>query len=62
MLRDLAVVGGILVTLGLLIVLGAWGGLDERMPLQVLPKRLAVYPIAVGAGLLLIAGVAAAFP
>jgi hypothetical protein len=59
---NMVVIGGLLIATGLLLVLGAWGGLDERMPTQVPPRRLAVYPIAAGLALLLIAVVASAFP
>lgn len=61
-LRVLAAAGGLLVALGLLLVVGAWGGLDERMPTQVPPRRLAACPIVAGLALLVIAAVAAAFP
>ena len=60
MLRELTVLGGALVGVGLLIVV-AGRDIDD-MPTQVVPRRLAVYPIAAGLALLLIAAVTAAFP
>lgn len=55
-------VGGVLVTAGLVMVFVAWGGMDERMPTQVPPRRLARYPISVGALLLVVAAVALMVP
>jgi hypothetical protein len=60
--RGMVVAGGLLVAVGLLNVLAAWGGLDERMRTQVVPRRVAAYLIAAGVALLLIAMVASAFP
>ena len=56
------VVGGVLVAAGLVMILMAWGGMDERMPTQVPPRRLALYPIAAGALLLAIAAVGLVVP
>jgi hypothetical protein len=55
-------VGGVLVTAGLVMILMAWGGMDERMPTQVPPRRLARYPIAAGALLLVVAAVGLILP
>ena len=55
-------VGGVLVAVGLLIIGMAWGGMDERMPSQVPPRRLARYPIAFGALLLVVAAVGLIVP
>jgi multisubunit Na+/H+ antiporter MnhB subunit len=55
-------VGGVLVTAGLVMILMAWGGMDERMPTQVPPRRLARYPIAAGALLLVVAAVGLIVP
>jgi multisubunit Na+/H+ antiporter MnhB subunit len=55
-------VGGVLVAAGLVMVLMAWGGMDERMPTQVPPRRLARYPIAAGALLLVVAAVGLIVP
>jgi hypothetical protein len=43
-------------------ILMAWGGMDERMPTQVPPRRLARYPIAAGALLLVVAAVGLIVP
>jgi hypothetical protein len=56
------VVGGVLVVAGLVIILMAWGGADERMPTQVPPRRLARYPLAGGAVLLVVAAVGLMVP
>jgi hypothetical protein len=37
-------VGGVLVAAGLVLILMAWNGTDERMPTQVPPRRLAPLP------------------
>ena len=55
-------VGGVLVAAGLVMVLMAWGGMDERMPTQVAPRRLARYPIAAGALLWVVAAVGLIVP
>lgn len=55
-------VGGLLVAAGLVMILTAWGGMDERMPSQVPPRRLARYPIAAGALLLVVAAVGLIVP
>jgi hypothetical protein len=55
-------VGGVLVMAGIVMVFLAWGGMDERMPNQVPPRRLARYPISVGALLLAVAAVALMVP
>ena len=60
--RGMVVAGGLLVAVGVLNVLAAWGGLDEGVPTQVVPRRVAVYLIAAGVALLLIAAVASVFP
>ena len=52
-----AVVGGVLVVAGLVMSVMAWGGMDERMPMQVPPRRFARYPIAAGTLLLVVAAV-----
>jgi hypothetical protein len=56
------VVGGSLVASGLLMILMAWGGMDERRPTQVPPRRLARYPIAAGGLLLVVAAVGLIVP
>jgi hypothetical protein len=56
------VVGGVLVAAGVLVILMAWGGLHERMPTQVPPRRLARYPIAAGTLLLAVAVVSLIIP
>jgi multisubunit Na+/H+ antiporter MnhB subunit len=55
-------VGGVLVAAGLVMTLMAWGGMDERMPIQVPPRRLARYPVAAGALLLVVAAVGLIVP
>jgi hypothetical protein len=60
--KAVGVVGGVLVAAGILMILMAWGGMDERMPTQVPPRRLAGYPIAAGALLLVIAAVGLVVP
>ena len=55
-------VGIVLVTAGLVMILMAWGGMDERMPTQVPPKRLARYPLAAGTLLLAVAAVGLIVP
>jgi hypothetical protein len=55
-------VGIVLVTAGLVMILMAWGGMDERMPTQVAPKRLARYPLAAGTLLLVVAAVGLIVP
>jgi hypothetical protein len=55
-------VGGVLVAAGLLMILMAWGGMDERMPTQVPPRRFARYPIAAGTLLLGVAAVSLFIP
>ena len=55
-------VGGVLVAMGLVVILMAWGGMDDRMPTQVPPRRLARYPIAAGALLLVVAAVGLIVP
>jgi hypothetical protein len=54
--------GLILVISGVVVLAGASGDLDRRMPNQVLPRRLAVYPLAAGVGLSIVAGVGLLFP
>jgi hypothetical protein len=44
----LLTVGGLLVALSAVIVLADSGHLSARMPTQVMPRRYAVYPLAVG--------------
>jgi hypothetical protein len=51
------VVGGVLVAGGIVMILRAWGGMDERMPTQVPPRRFACYPIAAGTLSLVVAAV-----
>jgi len=60
--RAVAVVGGVLVAAGVLMVLMAWDGMDERMPTQVPPWRFAGYPIVAGALLLVVAAVGLTVP
>jgi hypothetical protein len=55
-------VGIVLVTAGLVMILMASGGMDERMPTQVPPKRLARYPLAAGTLLLAVAAVGLIVP
>jgi hypothetical protein len=62
MFEAVGFVGGVLVTAGLVMILMAWGGMDERMPTQVPPRRLARYPIAAGALLLVVAAVGLMVP
>jgi hypothetical protein len=54
--------GLILVISRVVVLAGASGDLDRRMPNQVLPRHLAVYPLAAGVGLLIVAGVGLLFP
>jgi hypothetical protein len=56
------VVGGVLVVAGLLVILMGWGGLDERMPTQVPPRRFGGFAFAAGALLLAVAAVGLAVP
>jgi hypothetical protein len=60
--RAVAVVGGVLVAAGVLMILAAWGGMDERLPTQVPHRRFAGYPIAAGALLLVVAAVRLTVP
>jgi hypothetical protein len=62
MFEAVGFIGGVLVTAGLVMILIAWGGTDERMPTQVPPRRLARYPIAAGALLLVVAAVRLVVP
>ena len=43
-------------------ILMGWGGMDERMPTQVPPRRPARYPIAAGSLLLVVAAVGLIVP
>lgn len=56
------VVGAILLVAGLVVMLMGWGGMDERMPTQVPPRRFAGYAFAAGALLLVVAAVGLAVP
>ena len=58
----LGVVGGILVVAGLLVALMGWGGMHERMPTQVPPRRFAGYALVAGAVLVTVAAVGLAVP
>lgn len=58
----LGVVGGILVTAGVLVVLMGWGGMHDRMPTQVPPRRFAGYALVAGALLVAVAVVGLAVP
>ena len=62
LLRAMAMVGTVLVVTGVVLVLMAWDGLDQRLPLQVPPRRLARYPLVAGAMLLALAGAGYLFP
>jgi heme/copper-type cytochrome/quinol oxidase subunit 1 len=44
----LSVAGLILLVTALLIVLGDTGGMSRRMPTQVPPRRIALYPLVAG--------------
>lgn len=57
-----AVVDGILVVAGQLVILMGWGGMDERVPTQLPPRRFDGCAFAAGALLLAVAAVALAFP
>ena len=56
------VVGGVLIAAGIVMILMAWGGMDERMPTQVPPRRFARYPIVAGTLLLVVAAVGLIIP
>lgn len=56
------VVGVIMLVAGLLVILMGWGGMDERMPTQIPPRRFAGYAFAAGALLLVVASVGLAIP
>ena len=60
--ETIGVVGGVLVVAGLVVFLMAWGGMEERMPIQVAPRRFDRYPIAAGTLLLAIAAVGLIVP
>jgi hypothetical protein len=60
--ETIGVVGEVLVVAGLVVFLMAWGGMEERMPTQVAPRRFARYPIAAGTLLLAIAAVGLIVP
>ena len=60
--ETIGVVGGVLVVAGLVVTLMAWGGMDDRMPTQVAPRRYARYPIAAGTLLLVVAAVGLIVP
>jgi uncharacterized iron-regulated membrane protein len=62
LIKAVAVVGGLLVAAGVLMILMAWGGMDERLRTQVPPRRLASYPIAAGTLLLVVAAVGLIVP
>jgi hypothetical protein len=51
----LITLGLLLVGVGAVILLAASGGIDQRMPHQVLPPRFALYPLVAGAAALLVA-------
>jgi hypothetical protein len=55
-------VGGVLITAGLVMILMTSGGMDERMPTHVPPRRFARYPIAAGTLLLVVAAVGLIVP
>ena len=48
----LLIVGFILIGVAGLWLLADWGGLSQRMPTQVLPRRAAWYPFVAGAALI----------
>jgi hypothetical protein len=48
----LLTVGFVLVGVAALWRLADWGGLSERMPTQVLPRRAARYPLVAGVALI----------
>ena len=48
----LVALGVVLLGVGAVILLAATGGLDRRLPTQVLPRRFAVYPLVAGAAAL----------
>jgi TRAP-type C4-dicarboxylate transport system permease small subunit len=48
-------VGVALIVVGCVIVLGDWDRLSDRMPTQVLPRRVARYPLVAGTALVLLA-------
>jgi hypothetical protein len=50
----LIIVGVILVGIAALWVLADWGGLSQRMPSQVLPRRAARYPLIAGAACIVV--------
>ena len=56
------VVGDILLVGGLLVILMGWGGMDERMPTQIPPRRFGGYAFATGALLLVVAAVGRCHP
>jgi hypothetical protein len=60
--RAIAVTGGLVAAVGVVVVLMAWGGLDERMPMQVPPRRFARYAFAAGGLLIAIGAVGLAVP
>ena len=49
-------VGVVLLGVGAVILLASTGGLDRRLPTQVLPRRFALYPLVAGAAVLGAAG------
>jgi hypothetical protein len=61
-LGAIAVAGGLLLVVGLILALATSGGLDERMPTQVPPRRLALTIVGAGVALLAVAAAGAAFP
>ena len=58
MARSLAVLGLLLVASAGALVMADSGGLSERLPTQVPPRRFARYPLLAGLALLVIAAVA----
>jgi predicted benzoate:H+ symporter BenE len=58
----LGIGGGVLIVAGVVLVLMGWGGMDERLPTQVPPRRFAGYALAAGLLLVAVAALARAVP
>ena len=60
MFGRIAVLGFVVVASSVLIAIADVGGMSRRMPTQIPPRRVAMYPLVAGVALLVIAVVGAA--
>ena len=62
MFAVLVVTGLVLLSTAAVIVIGDMGGMSRRMPTQVPPRRLAVYPLVAGVAALVVGVVGLVIP